>query len=158
MTLRALVVLAAVSMCIVSCRSSKDTGGEAREETTVQRPTDPGPGVPPGHCRIVGTIVAVDPVASGDTGDPCSRVPCTAVVKIDEIVGYGSGFTSTLGKGAEIRIRFQYTLSPSADMFPKMEPSLPGLKQGSRFQADVRSGPELKGSSQAFVVGLYQAR
>lgn len=156
MTLLLPVLLAAT---LFACRSSEETSSEKKEEATeMQRPPDPGPGVPPGQCRIVGTIISVGPVESSGSDDPCSKAPCTATVKIEEIVGYGSGFTGSLGKGSEIKIRFQYTLSPSAEMFPGMSPSLPGLKQGSRFQADVKSGPTLTGGTQAFVVDQYQAK
>jgi hypothetical protein len=158
MTLRALVVLTAVLMLIVSCRSTKDTASEMKEEAKIERPPDPGPGVPPGHCRIVGTIVSVDPVSSGDANDPCSKAPCSATVKVDEVIGYGSGFTASLGKGSEIKVYFQYTLNPSGESFPGMSPALPGLKQGSRFQADLRSGATMADTKQAYAVGQYMAR
>ena len=154
-----LLLLAVLAMTILACRSSEESTSDAKEVSDLQKPPDPGPGVPPGHCRIVGSIVSVDSVLSTDGNDPCSKTPCTATVKVEEIVGYGSGFTAALGKGSEVRVRFQYTLSPSSEIFPGMSPGLPGLKNGSKFQADIKSGPSLtSGDVQVFSVGRYQAR
>jgi hypothetical protein len=154
-----LVLLGTIALTVVACRSSEDSASKEKEITEMQKPPDPGPGVLPGHCRIVGSIVSVNPVLSTDGNDPCSKTPCTAMVKVEEIVGYGSGFTAALGKGSEVQIRFQYTLSPSAEIFPGMSPGLPGLKKGSKFQADIKSGPSLTGGDvQVFSVGQYQAR
>ena len=154
-----LLLLAVLAMTILSCRSSEKSTSDTNEVSDIRKPLDPGPGVPPGHCRIVGTIVAVDPGLSADGNDPCSKAPCTATVKVDNIVGYGSGFTAMLGKGSEVRVRFQYTLGPSSEVFPEMSPGLPGLKTGSKFQADIETGPALIGDdAQVFAVKLYQVQ
>ncbi len=153
-----LVLLAVVAMTVFSCRSSEKTTSD-KEVSDMQKPPDPGPGIPPGHCRIVATVVAVDSVLSTDATDPCSETPCTATVKVEEIVGYGSGFTAALGKGSEVRVHFRYTLGPSSEVFPARSPGLPGLHKGSKFQADIKTGPSLMGGDvQVFSVGQYQAR
>ncbi len=154
-----LVLLGTIALTIVACRSSDENASKEKEMTEMQKPADPGPGVPPGHCRLVGTVLVVDPILTTDGNDPCSKVPCTATVKVEEIVGYGSGFTSVLGKGSEVKVRFQYTLAPSSEIFPEMSPGLPGLKNGSKFQADVKAGPTLMGGGpQVFSVERYQVQ
>jgi len=154
-----LLLLALLATTVFACRSSEETNSEEKEEVTeMQRPPDPGPGIPPGHCRLVGTIIAVDSLLSTDGNDPCSKAPCTATVKVEQIIGYGSGFTSTFGKGSEVRVRFQYTLGPSSEIFPLMSPGLPGLQKGSKFQADIRTGPALMGAVQVFAAERYQVQ
>ncbi|MEX1138539.1 MAG: hypothetical protein WEB33_10200 [Bacteroidota bacterium] len=150
-----LALLGALAIATLGCKSSQEKKSEDNAE--MQKPAEPGPGVPPGHCRIIGTVVSIDPSLSTMTDDPCAKAPCVATVKVDEIVGYGSGFVGNLGKGSEVKVRFQYTLTPTSEMFPAMSPPLPGLDTGSKFQADVRMNNALMGSDQVtYVVDRYQ--
>lgn len=154
---RPLILLAVALGMLAGCRSSKDAQESAKETMNEVRPPDPGPGVPPGQVRIVGTVVWVDSTLSGADGDPCAVAPCMATVKVEEVLGMGSGFTGTIGKGSEIKVRFQYTLGESSKVFPEMSPSLPGLSAGSRFKADLRSsGVSMKETTSAFLVGRYE--
>jgi hypothetical protein len=123
MTLLLLVLLAAT---LFACRSSEQSSSDAKQMSEVQNPPEPGPGVPPGQCRIVGTVVVVDPVLSGDTNDPCSKTPCKATVKVETVEGYGMGFEERIGN-REINVRFTGTLGE--------------MKVGSRFRATVTMGP-----------------
>lgn len=120
-----LVLLGIVAITVVACRSSEDTSKE-KEVTEMQKPPEPGPGVPPGQCRIVGTIVVVDPALSGDSNDPCSKAPCKATVRVDMVEGYGMGFEERIGN-REIEVKFAGTLGE--------------MKVGSRFRASVMMGP-----------------
>lgn len=161
--LHPIVLILAVGLMAAGCRSSKENTREDMKETTstqMPMPAKPGPGIAPGHCRIVGTVTAIDPQRSERTDDPCSKAPCTATVKVNEVVGYGSGFSDVLGKGAQIKVRFRYTLAPTADLFPNMAPSLPGLAVGSVFQADLQKlAPSLAGTGESgYVVGQYEQK
>lgn len=154
---RPLILLAVALGILAGCRSSKDAQDSAKEIMNDVRPPDPGPGVPPGQVRIVGTVVWVDSTLSGADGDPCAMAPCMATVKVEEILGMGSGFTGTIGAGSEIKVRFQYTLGESSKVLPDLSPSLPGLAPGSRFKADLRfGGAAMKETMAAFLVGRYE--
>lgn len=121
-----LLLLALLATTVFACRSSEETNSEKKEEATeMQRPPDPGPGIPPGQCQIVGTIVAVNAALSMDTNDPCSKAPCKAIVRVVEVEGYGMGFESRIGN-REISVTFVGTVGD--------------LKIGSRFRANVLQG------------------
>ena len=149
-----------VALLILSCRSSQDQ--VRKEEAQIQQPADVGPGVPPGHCRIVGTVISISNTLSAKAEDPCSKSPCMASVKVNEIIGYGSAFTSPLSMGKEIQVRFTFTLAPTKEMYPQMSPPLPGLAVGSRFQADLSIGDMAIGDDASktplFSIGLYTIR
>lgn len=147
---------------VLGCRSTQQESVKSDDGRQEQmKPTEPGPGVPPDHCRVVGTIVAVTTAIGSNSDDPCAKAPCIAVVKIDEILGYGSAFGTPLKKGKEIRVQFRYTLGPTKEHFPTMSPELPGLTVGSKFQADVRApAATIAGEPQTstFSVGTYTVR
>jgi len=110
---------------------SKKSGGE-----TVQ------PGLPekiaPGTCRIIGTITGIDPaLTSADPGNPLSKAPGIARVRVDSIIGYGSAFGNPLSAGNEITVLFKFTLSPTKDILPGMTKRYPGLSMNTTFRADV---------------------
>jgi hypothetical protein len=155
----ALILILGLGTSLISCRSPKEN---MKETSDAQRtmPAQPGPGVPPSHCRINGTIVAIDQQRTGNPNDACSKAPCLATVKVDEVLGYGSGFTDVLGKGKELKVKFEYTLAPTADLFPQMAPPLPGLEVGAKFQTDLLMlGPSLSGSNESgYIVKQYQRK
>lgn len=153
------ILLFAVAATLMSCRSSKENTRETAD-TVRSMPAQPGPGIPPSHCRITGTVLSIDQRRMGGADDPCSKAPCLATIKVDEILGYGSGFTEILGQGKEIKVRFRYTLAPSESLFPNMVPALPGLAVGGKFQTDLLMlGPSLAGSDESgFIVEQYQRK
>lgn len=121
-----LLLMALLATTLFACRSSEQSSSDAKEMTEVQNPPEPGPGVPPGQCRIVGAIVAVDPILSSDANDPCSKAPCKATVKVETVERYGMGFEERIGN-REIEVKFVGTLGE--------------MKVGSRFRASVMMGP-----------------
>lgn len=147
---------------VLGCGSTQEGTKRSDEGKQEQaRPAEPGPGIPPNHCRLVGTIVSISEVLSTSSNDPCSKAPCIATVRVDEILGYGSAFGVPLGKGKEIRVQFQYTLGSTKDLFPRMSPALPGLNVGAKFQTDVQMAPApLTSESRSFefTVGTYSLR
>jgi len=142
-----------------SCSSSK-SDEETSDRKVVTRPeafTDP---VPANQCRIVATVLEVHgPRRDAGQDELCSRFPCAASVRVDSILGYGSGFQGALGPGQTIDIDFLYTLAPSSEALPESQFSLPGLSAGDRFQADITSGQEtLDRDPKRFSVALYSVR
>lgn len=152
-------LLPLATLLAVSCSSSRNegTGGETagKEKSLITEDQR----IPPNHCRMVGTVIAIKPSLEGRTAtDPCGKAPCIATVRIDSVLGYGSAFGTTLSSGKEITIRFTHTLSPTKELLPEVNPPLPGLSVGSQFQADVRTSEVLGGTQMMFSVDGYRAR
>ena len=151
-----LLLLAALMLALAGCKSSDETKGDKDTQAAVQQKPDlPPPGIAPGRCRLVATVVSVDPTLSVMAGDPCGTAPCLAVVRIQEVLGYGSSFGSVLGKGQEVNVRFRYTLKES------LQPKLPGLDVGSVFQAEVEmAGPVMMGETRVadYLIESYVVR
>ena len=120
-----MVLLGVIAISVFACRSSEDTASKDNEMTEMKKPSEPGPGVPPGQCRIVGVIVSINPILSAEGNDPCSKAPCLARVRVNEVEGYGMGFDYRIGN-REIDIKFVGTLGE--------------LRIGSRFRANVQKG------------------
>ncbi len=118
---------------------NKEQAADSKDvRETPAKPTPAGQKISPNHCRIVGTVVEIDSApTTAEPDNPCSLVPCRALVRVDEIIGYGQGFSSPLAKGVEVKVDFRFTLSPTKDLFPKMKTSYPGLRVGSSFLADL---------------------
>lgn len=115
--------------------------------------------IAPNHCRIIGAVVSIDETRSTDAESPCAKAPCKAKVKINKILGYGSGFTTPLTEGSEVEMTFSFTLSPTTkDLFPNLKVQYKGLKQGDVFQADVRSEPKLGDASSPLIVMSYEVK
>ncbi|MBU1117133.1 MAG: hypothetical protein KKE09_18575 [Bacteroidetes bacterium] len=109
---------------IVACNSTQEL------DTTLPNK------VAPNNCRINGTLVKIEEIT--DTSGPCSVYPCTANVKLNNVIESGFGFNSPLIKGDTIKIKFEFTLSEtSKEQFPTLEKSFPGLKVGDTFVGDV---------------------
>lgn len=143
-------LLIALLFVAFSCRSS-----QPEKEISLQEP------IPPNHCRIVGTVVSIDPVSqSSDPNDPCARVPCKAAIRVNRVLGYGSAFTKPLSPGNVISVQFAFTTGATKELFPSMASSYPGVQQGTSFQADVRSDEVggKGGSSPVFVIYGYQIK
>ncbi len=112
--------------------------------------------VSPNHCRIVGTVVAVD--STLDVADslqshrdvpPCTKVPCNADVRIDSILGYGSAFGNPVVQEKIYRMHFVFTLAAtSKELFPSMKEVYPGLIVGSSFIADIER-QSVRGATQS---------
>jgi hypothetical protein len=155
--MRSLAGLLLLSLFVVSCRSSL----EDRREVAKSLPIPPA-GLPPDVCRIIGTVVRVDStLKSTSPDDPCSKVPCEAMVRVDSVLGYGSSFPIVLSTGTVIRTHFTFTLAPTEQVLPKVKPSYPGVAAGSWIRADLKSLPVL-GSAQdnakTFTVDWYELR
>ncbi len=94
--------------------------------------------IPPGYCRIKGTIFRIDSTLDTNDNSPCSKAPCIALVRVDSVLGYGAGFGS-INTGAEINLKFAFTLGPTTkELFPNLSDRLPGLDLSSSFIADIK--------------------
>ncbi|MFC1477662.1 hypothetical protein ACFL6L_04270 [candidate division KSB1 bacterium] len=138
--------LSIIIICILwgalfTCGKSRQDAEQLKAETEkVKRPPTLTERIPPERCRLVGTVVKIDErYRVQDPKDPCSKAPCRAVVRIDEVIGYGQAFGRPLATGREITVLFKFTVIPTKDIIPEMTVHYPGLETGSLFRADVES-------------------
>ena len=155
-----LLALAGLGTTLVcsSCSPAKDPAAGQRDSTSAPpAPILTQTLIPPNACRVHATILAIDSsFTDGSSTDPCSRFPCRATVRIDEVLGYGSAFNSPLPPGETMSVHFTLTLAPSNLVFPDMKPELPGLAVGNAFAADVEGGgPAIGGVARSYTVRTY---
>lgn len=92
--------------------------------------------VAPNNCRIKGTVVNILDLI--ESSGPCSLHPCTANVRINNVIETGFSFNSPIIKNDTINVKFEFTLSKtSKELFPTLEISFPGLKVGDIFIGDI---------------------
>jgi len=112
--------------------------------------------VPPGHVKIIGTVVKIFP-PEGQTSQEeiCARFPCKVSVRIDSVLGYGSRAVGPLAQGDTLQVLFKLTVEPTQEILPDVQPPLPGLKEGERFVAVLESrAPEMGGKvSEPLLIG-----
>jgi hypothetical protein len=112
--------------------------------------------VAPQRCRIVGTLVEINPELLKEGNGPCTKFPCRGIVRIDSILGYGSAFGNPLAIGQRVNVHFAFTLAPTKkELFPNMTEAYPGLEVNSRFKADVESLPEMNTSADRIRYQVY---
>ena len=151
---RAVLVLSAV--LLLSCSGSDQNRGDDPKQTTPSKTTTMN--ISPGRCRIVGSVVAISAERNADPLSPCSKQPCRATVRIDSVLGYGSGFGGRFVQGKEVDMEFAFTLGPTTEsLFPNMDTRYPGLTTGSVFKADVMptQSEGISDSPSAYRVSAY---
>lgn len=156
-------LIIAILSILVSCQATRN---EKKNEESPGKPqqstmafTIPST-IAPDHCRILATVVAIDSALNtAATNDPCAKAPCNATVRIDSLLGYGSGFPAVFSKGQEISVRFAFTTAPTAGLFPEMSPGFPGVQAGAKILADVEGGagmPAMEGASGGANFTIYE--
>jgi hypothetical protein len=101
------------------------------------RTVDNTPAMSPMSCNIKGKVIGVLKDKTGDPASVCGKYPCYATVRITDVMGCGSSVPLLLNTGDTVRMKFAYTLSPTAKVFPVTKTHLPGLKKGNSFMANV---------------------
>ncbi len=158
------LILITIQFMFFACGSSKKDIGEQQAASQSKMPQNTNLKIAPNHCRIVGRIVSVDEnYRSENPEDPCSKAPCSAVVRVESIIGYGSAFGQPLAIGKEIKVLFRFTLNPTKDIVPGLSRHLPGLSSDSVFTADVESKPDVfegekKPNSFRYFVNMYEIK
>jgi hypothetical protein len=112
--------------------------------------------IPPGHAKIVGVITEIEPISEGpNLSDPCSKAPCTALVKVSSAL-YGASFPQ-LAMNKEVRVKFLFTLEKTTKkLFPNMKEEYPGLKVGQEFTALVAHVENIDETAPIFQIHGYE--
>ena len=134
-----LMITGLVSLCfILGCSSEKNITIKKNNNGDAQTTSAQSNKIPPGQCRIVGTIISIDSTLDKySSKDPCSIHPCNAVVRVDSIIGYGNSFPP-LRQRSSINLNFIFTLGPTTkDLFPNLNEFYPGLSTGDSFIGNI---------------------
>ena len=156
----------AIISILVSCQSARNE--KKSDESSVAQQTAAKPfavpsSIAPNHCRILATVVAIDTVLkAANPNDPCAKAPCNATVRVDSLLGYGSGFPATLSRGQQISARFRFTTAPTAGLLPELSQNFPGVRVGTKILADVEGSQapafgETSGGA-AFTISGYEVK
>ncbi len=155
--MKSLAGLLVLAMIVASCRSTLDDRREAPKSLPI-----PPAGLPPDVCRILGTVVRIDStMKSSYAGDPCSKAPCNALVRVDSVLGYGSSFPVVVSTGSVIKTRFTFTVAPTDQVLPDVKPPYPGVAPGSRIRTDLKRLPVLgdqEGDAKPFTIEWYEVQ
>lgn len=121
-----------------------------------------GETIPPDHCRVTATVVSIDPtLSSSKANDPCAQAPCSATLRIDEVIGYGSAFSTPLATGDIVIAHFAFTTRPTKAILPELNQPFPGVEKGTTLTADLRAEAVKGGGENAgrkFTIFGYQVR
>ncbi|HEX9006618.1 MAG TPA: hypothetical protein VF889_04955 [Bacteroidota bacterium] len=153
-----LVTVACFEACLEGCTASGSLPAEKQPENRPAAPGDRTPAVAPDRCRLVITVLSIDSVR--EAAGPCSRVPCTAVVRIDSILAYGFAFPPVLRAGQTVPARFVFTTQRSDLWFPALSRRYPGVTTGSQLAADAElsGSPDAPSASSGLIVDDYALR
>jgi hypothetical protein len=158
-TIKCVIVLA---LCLFSsCGTSKQENShtEAIKVAKENMRNDAPPPLPPGNCKVIATVESIDKALKGTgANDPCSKAPCSATVRIDSILGYGSAFPKPLVAGQIIQVTFANTLNPTKEMFPDIEPSLPGLRVKDTFAALISGSVAMASTEPSYAIYSYEKK
>lgn len=110
-----------------------DTGVEASEEMV--SPSAEGPTA----SVIIGRIASLwtDTSTASEATPACLEFPCEAKVEILAIEQMGSSYHGQFEAGTIQLAHFIFSLAPTQDILPELNITLPGLKEGDLFRAQV---------------------
>lgn len=120
---------------------------------------DTPPPIAPNTCKVVAIVESIDQTLRGtNEKDPCGKAPCTATIRIDSVIGYGSAFPKTFSAGGRLQARFAFTLNATKEMMPDVKPALPGLRVGSKFIAAISATAAMGNSEPSYTIYSYEAK
>lgn len=129
--------LLVVCLSLFSCRPSKVDKSNTGDSSKPRVPTV-GENIPPNSCRVVATVLSIDPILkSRNEKDPCSKAPCRVLVRVDSILGYGAAFAKPLAVGDTLSVTFAFTVAATKEILPSLSQSYPGVAKGTIFLADI---------------------
>ncbi len=146
----------ALAIILLACGTSKQEkiqGEQTEKEKLVMNAPPP---ISPNHCKVVATVDSIDRKLRGTSAkDPCSKAPCVAMVKIDSVLGYGSAFPKALAPGMKLNVKFAHSINPTKDVWPEIQPPLPGLRVGAKFEALINGTSVMGKTEPEFTIYSY---
>jgi len=146
-----LLLCLVIGVCDLQAQKYHEQNNEMNSNTNNKR----NGGIPPDNCKMIGEVVKVS--TERTSNGVCAENPCVATIKVVEILGYGSGFSTPLNIGQEITINFAFTLSPTNNLFPELNEPLEGLEEGDKFEALV-IGSERMGEGKSYKIYAYKKK
>jgi len=112
--------------------------------------------IAPGTCRVIAVVKQINTDYRGTGGDdPCSRVPCRALIEIETVTGCGAGVTSPPHLHQPLMAHFLPTLNPGIAFRGTKYPGVAPLYVGRRFEAIVEIPTEPSSDSLLLIVQKY---
>lgn len=150
-----IVSLIILIQCSASQTNQKSEAGPNKIEE-IETITMAQKAIPPGHCRIIGTVVQInDSLSNNDDHDPCSKAPCHTRIMINQVLGYGAGFNGDVSEQQTIPVRFAFTTAETQSLGLELKNHMPGLQEGDRFWADIEYRQVFGGEGE-YVVYFYE--
>ncbi len=110
----------------------------------------------PGTCRVVAVVKEIKSDYRGKgPDDPCSRVPCHAVIEIETVEGCGSGMSQVLPLHQPVLAHFLPTLNPRIAFPDQHYQGTKPLYVGRRFRAIVEVPAEHLSKNTPLLVKRY---
>ena len=122
----------------------KNKTGQKSDPTKISF-TQPQP-IAPQYCRLIGTLAELQ-IGEDNQKSRCKIDPCYAMIKIKQVLGYGSSFPTTFQSGDEVLVFFPMSLNATDQM--------PGLDQDDRFKADMEGAISLSSVSNQPTYTIY---
>ena len=139
-----IIVLIVVFNMLAGCKNSKSQVAASTKENNSDLELariDPAihnqSNIPPQYCRISAHVLQV--IDDNNQLKHCKKEPCYAMIKIKQVLGYGSSFPATFQSGDEVLVFFPISLNVTDQM--------PGLGQGDSFKADMEGAISLSNIS-----------
>ena len=133
---------------------SSQTQIQSKQEKTVSKPmphtSSSWKQVDPGTVRLKGTLHKIWRDASIVCGRSLLNV---ADVQVDQVLAEGAGVANPVSAGDTIKIQFQYGFKPQKIEGSNL--SLPGIKPGDSFVAQLREKPCFNGTGSYFEMTVY---
>jgi hypothetical protein len=155
-----IVAVLLASLLFNSCGTSKQEQMQSEEKKSeLEKMKNPLPAFAPGTCKVVATIEVIDKALKGTSEkDPCSKAPCMATINVDSVLGYGSAFPTVLAQGKKLRVKFMHTLNPTKDVWPEIQPPLPGLRAGHKFEAVITGSAAMGKQEPDYTIYRYDLK
>ncbi|HIN40569.1 MAG TPA: hypothetical protein EYM84_09885 [Flavobacteriales bacterium] len=144
-------------LIIIGCNLNKDTilSNKAKRLNVTDAQISPSE---VSGCKVKAKIISIDTLKSRNNPDsPCSKNPCIANIKIEEIIKMGALCGPMLYQGAELKVYFAFTLSETTkELFPDLIAHYPGLKKNDTFVTSIETRSEKNEHPYQAIVYTYE--
>ena len=150
-----------IPLILFACKTSKPTSAvvSSPNNNPEKISSSSNASIAKNGTKIIGKIIKIDSTLSNDAESPCSKVPCRATVKVEQVLEYGSNTAPRFTAGEELTVNFAFTLNATTkDLFPNMTATYPGLKNNSRFIAEVQGFLQMGTDTLKYIIFGYELK